>query len=61
MQIVLDISRVQVLVRNDFEREVRHKSTSQKLKNFKKKNINRKSSSQGYLEKVLEKLNERLT
>ena len=45
-------------LQNDFEKEVRQKPTPQKLENFKKKNINRKSPPRGYLEKILEKLNE---
>ena len=45
-------------LQNDFEKEVRQKPTPQKLENFKKKNINRKSLPRGYLEKILEKLNE---
>jgi hypothetical protein len=45
-------------LRNDFEKEVRQKPTPQKLENFKKKNINRKSPPRGYLESVLNRLSE---
>src|SRR4051794_7275562 len=45
-------------LQNDYKKEIRGNPTSQKLAKFKDKNINRKSPPRGYLEKVLEKLNE---